>query len=91
MHQEDLYWFESQADWFAGQLLAPAGQLEKKCVDLLEANRSEFSHYDNLPYEFWSYASNALADVFEVSPAVVEIRIRKLSLADKFRNYYSGD
>ena len=39
---KELYWYETQGDWFAGQLLVPTGQLERFCIDLLESNRDQF-------------------------------------------------
>jgi len=41
-----------------------------------------------LSSEFWSYASNELAEPFEVAPIVVEIRIQKENFSEKFKNYY---
>jgi hypothetical protein len=41
-----------------------------------------------LSHEFWSYASNELAEPFEVNPIVVEIRIRHESFAEKFKDCY---
>ncbi len=88
MPQRELYWYETQGDWFAGQLLVPTSQLEKFCIDLLESNRDQFSDSKNLSHEFWSYASNELAGPFEVNPIVIEIRIQRESFAEKFKDYY---
>jgi len=86
--RKDLYWYETQGDWFAGQLLVPTSQLEKSCIDLLESNSDQFSDRDYLSHEFWSYASNELAGYFEVNSIVIEIRIQKESFAEKFKDYY---
>jgi hypothetical protein len=86
--QNELYWFETHADWFAGQLLVPTAQLQEQCVSLLESNRERFSGSKYLSSEFWSYASNELAEPFEVAPIVVEIRIQKENFSEKFKDYY---
>jgi hypothetical protein len=86
--QTELRWFETHGDWFADQVLVPTKQLEKHCVELLQSNRDQFSTGAHLSPEFWSYASNALAESFEVNPIVIEIRIQKESLASKYRDFY---
>lgn len=86
--RNELGWFETQANWFAGQLLVPTEPLKEHCVNLLESNRDQFSKGKYLSHEFWSYASNELAEPFEVNPIVVEIRIRQESFAEKFKDYY---
>ncbi len=86
--QSELYWYETQSDWFAEQLLVPTTQLEKSCIDLLESNRSQFSEIQSLSYEFWSYASNELSDYFEVNPIVIDIRIQRENFVEKFKNFY---
>lgn len=88
MPQRELYWYETQGDWFAGQLLVPTSQLEKYCVELLESNRDKFSSDEEVSHEFWSYASNELCEPFEVNPVVIEIRIQKESFAEKLKDYY---
>ncbi len=86
--QNELFWYETQGNWFAAQLLVPTPQLEKSCITLLESNCEQFSDGKQLSHEFWSYASNVLAEPFEVSPIVVEIRIDKENLIEKYKNYY---
>jgi len=83
-----IYWFETHGDWFAGQILVPTPKLEEHCIGLLEQYRDVYSQYKYLPHEFWSYASNGLADIFEVNPVVIEIRIRLESLSEKYIDYY---
>ena len=68
--------------------LVPTSQLERFCIDLLESNHDQFLKGKHLSHEFWSYASNELAEPFEVNPIVVEIRIRQESFAEKFKDYY---
>lgn len=84
----ELGWFETHANWFAGQLLVPTGLLSEHCVALLESNRGRFPDNGYIPNEFWSYASNELAEPFDVSPTVIEIRIRQSSLSEKHKDYY---
>ncbi|RJQ70864.1 MAG: ImmA/IrrE family metallo-endopeptidase [Desulfobacteraceae bacterium] len=86
--QKDLYWFETHGEWFAEQLLVPESCLESHCIDLLESDRRQFFDGDCITHQFWSYASNVLAESFEVSPQVVEIRIRHAGFIEKFRDYY---
>ncbi len=86
--RNSLGWFETHANWFAGQILVPTEWLEKYCVSLLESYRDQFSGIEYLSPEFWSYASNDLAEPFEVNPIVVEIRIRNEGLSEKYKDYY---
>ena len=87
--KSELEWYEKQSDWFAEQLLVPAIQLEKYCIDLLESNRNQISDIKSFSHEFWSYASNGLSDYFEVNPKVIEIRILRENFVEKFKDYYS--
>jgi Zn-dependent peptidase ImmA (M78 family) len=91
IQNDDFYWFETQAEWFAEQLLVPASKLEESCVDLLEANRSRFSKFEYLPIDFWSYAANEISDIFDVNSPVIENRIRHLSFSDKYSTYYRDE
>lgn len=50
--QSDLRWFETQGDWFAGQILVPTSQLKKHCELLLESRLEEFSDGTSLLPEF---------------------------------------
>ena len=86
--RNSLHWFEEQANWFAGQVLVPLGRLKECCVGFLEENREQFSNREQLSPEFWSYASNDLAEFFEVSPITVEIRIRREGLLEEYKDYY---
>lgn len=86
--RSEVNWLESQANWFAGLVLVPFEQLEKQCIELLDLNHIRFSDSDYLPREFWSYASNDLAELFEVSPKVVEIRIERENFGERFKYYY---
>ena len=88
--RNEIGWFETQANWFAAQLLVPRESLQKHCTDLLESNRKVYSDSEYLPHEFWSKASPELAVTFEVSPTVIEIRIQRESLIDKFSDYYNN-
>jgi Zn-dependent peptidase ImmA (M78 family) len=84
----EIGWFETQADWFAGQTLIPISKLETACVELLESNRNIFSNGKRLTNDFWAYASNELAKPFEVNAPVVEIRLKNSGLAEKYQDYY---
>ena len=80
-----IEWFEKQGDWFAEQVLVPSEQLIKVCTDVVKRHEKALSNLTKVPDDFWSYASNEIADHFEVNPPVVEIRIRreKISLRIK--------
>ncbi len=85
---EEIKWLQHQGDWFAGHILVPVEQLEKYCKYILESRRDRYCESESLPGEFWSYASNELADIFKVKPIIVEIRIHMSGLADRLRNYF---
>ncbi len=80
--EEDINWFESQADEFAGSLLVPKNVL----ISLLEKERSKIEKYINSTdcEESHEHAINAvsllLCGKFEVSHKVIETRIRKEKL-----------
>ncbi|RZB31706.1 MAG: hypothetical protein SRB1_01325 [Desulfobacteraceae bacterium Eth-SRB1] len=58
---------------------------EQEFIEYLQSRPTKGKH---LSHEFCSYASNELAEPFEVNPVVVEIRIRQESFAEKFKDYY---
>jgi hypothetical protein len=74
---EDISWFETQGDWFAGQVLVPTRQLEEVCHAVVAEHQAIFAKFKEIPEDLWSYVSNEVARYFEVNPPVVEIRIRK--------------
>ena len=83
--QEELDWFKTHADWFAGQILVPAIQLIKICKMVVNKYNDRLSKLTNIPEDFWSYASNEIARYFEVNPPVIEIRIKKERIAEKIQ------
>ncbi len=80
---EDMTWFETHSDWFAGQLLVPSSQLERICNEVVRKHRKAFSKMKTIPDDIWSYISNEVATYFEVNPPVVEIRIKREKIPDK--------
>lgn len=78
-----IEWYEKQADWFAEQVLVPTGWLERVCRRVIEKHREQLSVLRTVPEDFWSYASNEIAEYFQVNPPVIEIRIRREGLAQK--------
>jgi hypothetical protein len=80
--EEDISWFESQADEFAGSLLVP----KNKLIELLEAERNKIEKYitTSNSEESQERAITALSQVlcgkFQVSFHVIETRIRKEKL-----------
>jgi hypothetical protein len=81
--QEDISWFETQGEWFAGQLLVPTVQLEKVCKAVVAKYQETFKKFAKIPDDVWSYISNEVATHFDVNPPVVEIRIKKENIPAK--------
>jgi len=81
--QDEISWFETQGEWFAGHLLVPTGQLEKVCVAVVSKYKSTFQKFAYMPDDVWSYISNEVATHFDVNPPVVEIRIKKENIPGK--------
>jgi Zn-dependent peptidase ImmA (M78 family) len=88
---DELRWFETQGDNFAGHILVPTKQLEEECEKLIQDNNHRFIDNYQPASDFWSYASEKLAESFDVNPKVVEIRINKQCLGYKFDHYFKKD
>ena len=43
---EEMSWFETHGDWFAGQILVPTNQLEEICLQVVEKYRDLFSKFE---------------------------------------------
>lgn len=82
---EDVSWFETHGDWFAGHVLVPTRQLEEVCRTMAVEYHEILTQFQENPEDFWSYASNEIANAFEVNPPVVEIRIKKESIPTKIQ------
>lgn len=80
---EDISWFETHGDWFAGHVLVPANRLEEICLKIVSKYQDKFSKFETIPDDIWSYISNEVATYFEVNPPVVEIRIKKENIPAK--------
>ena len=80
---EEMSWFETHGDWFAGQILVPTNHLEEICLQVVEKYRDLFSKFETIPDDIWSYISNEVASYFEVNSPVVEIRIKKENIPQK--------
>jgi Zn-dependent peptidase ImmA (M78 family) len=80
---DEISWFETQGEWFAGHLLVPTEQLERVCAAVVLKHQSTFKKFVTLPDDIWSYISNEVATHFDVNPPVVEIRIRKENIPAK--------
>ena len=74
---EEISWFETQGEWFAGQLLVPTKQLIDVCHTVVAKHRPVFKKMTSIPDDIWSYISIEIAGYFDVNPPVVEIRIKK--------------
>jgi Zn-dependent peptidase ImmA (M78 family) len=81
--QGDISLFETQGEWFAGQLLVPTVQLEKVCKTVVAKYQETFKKFVKMPDDVWSYISNEVATHFDVNPPVVEIRIKKENIPAK--------
>ena len=77
MPAEEISWFETQGEWFAGQLLVPTKQLIAVCHTVVAKHQRVFKKLASIPDDIWSYISMEIADYFDVNPPVVEIRIKK--------------
>lgn len=80
---EDISWFETHGDWFAGHVLVPTDRLEEICLKVVSKYQDKFSKFKTIPDDIWSYISNEVATYFEVNPPVVEIRIKKENIPAK--------
>ena len=80
---EDISWFETHGDWFAGYVLVPTNRLEQICLKVVSKYQDKFSEFKTIPDEIWSYISNEVATYFDVNPPVVEIRIKKENIPGK--------
>ncbi len=80
---EDISWFETHGDWFAGHVLVPTNRLEEICLKVVSKYQEKFSKFKTIPDDIWSYISNEVATYFEVNPPVVEIRIKKENIPAK--------
>lgn len=85
MPPEDMSWFETHGDWFAGHLLVPTNRLEEICAEVVGKYQKIFSKFKTIPDDTWSYISNEVATYFEVNPPVAEIRIKKESIPQKIK------
>ena len=74
---EEISWFETQGEWFAGQLLVPTKQLIAVCHTVVAKHQRVFKKLASIPDDIWSYISMEIAEHFDVNPPVVEIRIKK--------------
>ncbi|UCH71745.1 MAG: ImmA/IrrE family metallo-endopeptidase [Thermoplasmatales archaeon] len=81
---EELDWFETHADWFAGLVLVPTICLEKVCYEVINKYHDHLKKVKNSE-DVWSYASNEIARYFCVNAPVVEIRIRKENFIYKIK------
>ncbi len=82
---EDIGWFETQGDWFAGQVLVPTNPLVEVCSEVVKKHKKALSKLPRVPDDFWSYAANEIATYFNVNPPVVEIRIKREKIASTIR------
>jgi hypothetical protein len=80
---EDMSWFETHGDWFAGHVLVPTAPLEDICSKIVAKYQNRFAQFQTIPDDIWSYISNEVALYFDVNPPVVEIRIKKENIPQK--------
>jgi hypothetical protein len=82
---EEISWFETHGDWFAGHVLVPTCHLETVCRKVIAKHQNTFAKFKKIPEDFWSYVSNEVATYFEVNPPVVEIWIKKENIPIKIQ------
>lgn len=80
---EELDWFETQAHWFAAQILVPKIWLKKVCLEVINEYHDQLLSLTKIPDDFWSYASNMVARRFDVSPPVIQIRMEREKLIEE--------
>lgn len=80
---EDMTWFETHSDWFAGQVLVPTNRLTETCQQVVAKHKGTFSKLETIPDDIWSYISNEVATHFGVNSPVVEIRIKREGIPTK--------
>jgi Zn-dependent peptidase ImmA (M78 family) len=80
---DEVGWFETQGEWFAGQLLVPSNQLIDICKKVVAKHEDDFKKLSSIPDDIWSYISIEIADYFDVNPPVVENRIKKENIPAK--------
>jgi Zn-dependent peptidase ImmA (M78 family) len=83
MPAEEIGWFETQGEWFAGQLLVPTNQLIDTCKKVIANHKNDFKKMSSIPDDIWSYIAIEIADYFDVNPPVIENRIKKESIPSK--------
>lgn len=91
--QEEISWFEIQAHWFAEQILIPRNQLMEKCIATVGKYKNEILELIryNSRSSFWSYASDEIAQDFEVNPPAIERRINREDFIDEINTRIDKD
>ncbi|HXF49226.1 MAG TPA: ImmA/IrrE family metallo-endopeptidase [Verrucomicrobiae bacterium] len=74
---DDIGWFETHGNWFAEQLLVPSQQLVAVYESVIKKHKKLFAKLPKVPPDVWSYLSNEICLNFQVSPAVIECRMRR--------------
>ena len=80
---QEIGWFETHGNWFAGHVLVPTSCLENVCRETVLKYQDTFSEFDSIPDDIWSYISNEVATYFDVNPPVIEAQIKKENIAQK--------
>lgn len=81
---DDIDWFETHGDWFAELVLVPTEPLERVCSAIANKYRNKLPERIRNSDDFWSYASNEIAKVFEVNPPVIEIRLKREKVPERY-------
>ncbi|HEX9651506.1 MAG TPA: ImmA/IrrE family metallo-endopeptidase [Cyclobacteriaceae bacterium] len=87
MNEDDLHWFEYQANEFAGRILVPVTKLEslingnKSYIEELKGKFQESDGHDDLILDAFS---RKICGDFDVSNDVIKIRIHKERLIEHF-------
>ena len=80
-----ISWFEKHGNWFAEQLLVPKDKLIEVARGVVRDNIGQLSPLGELGEEAWSFMAGRIARPFEVSPAVIEYRVRRARVSDVVR------
>ncbi len=84
---EEVSWFETHANWFAEQVLVPKNQLKQICIKIINKYKDQFPSYIKNSNDFWSYASNEIAPLFDVNPLDVEARINRKDFTSEIQSF----
>ncbi len=82
--EEPYFWFEWQAKSFAGLVLVPGDRLEEVVAENIELVRESGIHLEGPDDSKWGYLFEGIKKPFNVSSQVIDIRMSKDGLKEKY-------